>query len=343
MRWLVFLTLSIFAITAGCDLESGSNKPQTESEEETVLIEDEGTNDEPVIDETATPDPFFLGSLTGGEAYSDSFSSSFTVSGLNNGVIGKAEISGTGSSWIIKNGSYVNETWTTVENGDALSVGITLPAFGDSSNAALAIGSESDTYTVTTRNPSVQGWGCNLVNLTPYLACQKYAAYYAVPFKPSSSISARYAGITLTQNHLYYLAYVNSISIYSDSSKKPGTLLGQADRASLNDFFSGSYTVSGDPGVYLGSMFSQGYFSPAVSLSAYTVYWIVIEFAEPTFPRVDGYIDLLVADAVGTGYTKMVSDDASAWSIWDSDEVPLGSEGSIIPADPYMIPVFISD
>jgi len=240
--------------------------------------------------------------FTGAEALQVVSSNEMTVGGLGSGIFSPAVVSFSGA--LLKNNSVVDGLTSTVVDGDVLTLRRTSGGFGQSITTDISVGSTSTSWVLTTRTPTVNfvsDSGCGPAGYPG----DDSSVYHALPIKPSQAISAKYIGVAMPG------AGSASISIYSDNSSQPGTAI--VTSTNKGEFFPSSLSLPLNGGGSK-SNFSGGnhYYlsSSGVSLSANTLYWVVIKFPSVADPGSSNNA------TVPNGSRRMVSSDGVTWGYY---------------------------
>jgi hypothetical protein len=252
-----------------------------------------------------------------------------TSNGVQISGVGSAniyiELSGTaGSPSLLKNGSAITGAFTNAVEGDEFKIRTTSPSWGGSSSYALRAGSQTLSYTVSTRPLIVtfyQG-----VNSTAGCQSQGGAGtdfkYFATPFLTSTNdfttngtVLSKYIATGVMQGGPTSGPLIPlRIEIQSDNNGEPsGTVLASAvvgnyalegTGSIANDRNSNSFDTR-------GTIPTQGYLGSAgLALQSNTRYWAVNVYSAATRPDV---ARCGPAEPTAYGQTK-ISSDGATWS-----------------------------
>jgi hypothetical protein len=265
-------------------------------------------------------------------------SNPMTVSGIGPGVVNRVSIDYSQNfssdlqslfidpgTVIIKNGARVNGRYSTVVDGDVISIQRTSRTFSNTVTSTLRVGATAATWSISTRTPSIVyvsnrniggdcGQNASGGGVNP-------AFYQALPILPQQDLNAKYIAISW-YSPLYNLGDSGSaplsISIYPNSPNGnfPDSvpLITTTQKES---FFSPSMVLplfSG--GTITGFGGNQQYFlsSSGVNLSANTPYWVVARFNSQSDLPQQGFSRAPNASGVGSDpYTRKTSPDGLNW------------------------------
>jgi hypothetical protein len=148
------------------------------------------------------------------------------------------------------------------------------------------------------------------------------AVYHALPISPSQALTGKYIGVAMPGSAS------TSMSIYSDNSNQPGTAI--VTSTNKNAFFPSSLTLPITGGGTKNDFGGGNHYylsSSGVSLSANTLYWVVVRFSSATDPG--SYKNASVPGGMMSASQRMVSSDGVTWTRYNgqancrySDQIP---------------------
>jgi hypothetical protein len=218
---------------------------------------------------------------------------------------------------LIRNGQAVGTT-TTVQDGDTLQVRTASLSAGESERLTVSVGPSTATWTITSRIPVIGALSTGAQSPET----ENSGTFYAVPFTPLQSFTARYAGIMEEEEATFEFQDVPvSTAIYSDAQGVPATAIaltttesrwpatylgGQANRQTFPILGGGTYQL---PSLYVPE---ADFGASGVALTQGTRYWLVVRYAASFSQPVRA----LAAATVASGPNAQQSNDGVTWRDW---------------------------
>jgi hypothetical protein len=269
-----------------------------------------------------------LTNLSGVEAYDRVTSDVIRFTPLEAGL--NVQVSATGAT-IYKNGVVVEGSFTTVNSADEIFLSTTSAGFGQTRKIRLLVGSGLIEWTIATKASS-------LIAVSPsgQTSCwsghqnSSEMVYYAVPIAIPDTGLVRYAGVGLYGFGDYFDfgdsgVDVVSMSIHLNDSGQPGSQLANSSVIRYRGTGGESERFFTHEDVPCISYSPQAYLGPdGVSLVGGEVYWLVVEFSEPTTVSLQGihspsYLGFTYDDFnFGTNFVKKHSLNGNSWTEWAS-------------------------
>jgi hypothetical protein len=251
-------------------------------------------------------------------------SNGVTISGVGSNSV-YIELSGSnGNVSLLKNGSIVSGAFTNAVEGDEFKIRATTPSWGGSASYTLIAGSQSLSYTLSTRPLIVTFYqGINSSS-----GCQSQGGagsdfkYFAIPFRTTtndflanSSVTSRYIATGVMQGGPTSGPLVPSrIEIQADNNGEPaGVALSTAviGNYSLEGTGSLAYDRSNNNFDTRGTIPTQGFFGTSgYAFQANTTYWAVHVYSSATRPDT---ARCGPSEPTAYGRTK-ISSDGSSWT-----------------------------
>ena len=248
--------------------------------------------------EDDTPEPFSFDSISEVEINTIQLSNVITINEIKEWGFTLVSVN---NGTIIKNGIELSGNSTTVVNGDTLQLKLeSSTGFGEISNTDLTVGTETQSFSVSTRIPKllyVQGYG-----YSAWGPADESSVYFAMPIYPTESFNAKYIGIGI-------LGTPDFISIYTDNGDKPGTPVSSS--TTVDTYFVESFEDL-DGNIYDNHPQNQAYLGiNGVNLIGNTKYWVVVKYPLSTEPMLFGLYDEVPFSE------RKKSTDGIIWTTWN--------------------------